>query len=119
MSVDISPIDPCAAYVARLDQLLALSERMLSLARGGNWASVTEAQARYQSLMGALGEVSGLALEQDDGRVQLIRTRLKAILDLNTEMMGLGHEARKALSGQIRTIADGQSARRAYLQNNG
>lgn len=103
----------------RLDALVALSERMLALARAGQWLAVAEAQAERQSGLDMLGALNDLGLQKDDTRAQLIRARLQDMLDINNEMMKLGREARGALSGQLRTLADGQSARKAYLENGG
>lgn len=109
----------CAQYLESLERLVTLSERMVGLARDGQWDAVAETQVQRQELLASLGDVGALGLAEDDKRVQLIRERLRAMLELDAQVMGLGHQAREALSGRIHTFAEGRSARRAYLENNG
>lgn len=117
MNQDLPSDDRVTAYADQLDRLVSLSEHMLGLARTGQWAAVAQAEAERQAGLRVLGDAAALA--PDDSRVQLIRERLQAILDLNAEVMGLGGAVCETLSAQIRTLNDGRLARRAYLENEG
>ncbi len=106
-----------SAYEQALASILALSELMLALAQESAWMSLIEVEDERRVLMGRLTDLAQLAEKDDELRMELIRERLQAILDLNTRIIDLGHHACQGLSQEIRKITGGQNVRQAYLSN--
>jgi len=106
-------------YEQALASILALSERMLALAQEADWISLIELEDQRQVLMERLSALNQTAGNSDDQQMELIRGRLQAILDLNTRIIDLGHQACQDLSQKIRKITGGRQVRQAYLSNTG
>ena len=106
-------------YEQALTSILALSERMLTLAQQAEWMSLIEAEDERQVLMARLAELGGPDTATDAQHAELIRHKLQAILDLNTRIIDMGHQACQSLSQELRKISGGRQVRQAYLSNTG
>jgi uncharacterized membrane protein YccC len=104
------------SYDQALAAIFALSERMLELAQKADWISLIQAESERQTLLRRLAALDMPAADSNQ-QMELMVQKLQAILDLNSKLIDLGHQACRDLSQQIRKISGGRRARRAYLSN--
>lgn len=94
----------------QLDNIIALSRRMLEQARGNEWEEVASLEAKRRELV---MQCFGQATSQDD--VPELASAIKEVLGLNDAVAELGKQRRGALGGDIRINKVGRMAKSAYL----
>lgn len=90
-----------------LDQALQLSQRMASLGAEGDWAQVVELEKQRSGLLerAFAGEVSV---------DELMASQIRAILDLDRELMSLGVAARGEVAAELGLMQRGRKGSQAY-----
>ena len=99
-----------AQRTRQLQDIIQLSQQMLSQARDNEWERVTELEARRREMV--LVCFQQTTPEQDSPEVA---AAIREILHLNQEVAELGRQYRDQLGSEIHTHNVGRAAAAAYL----
>lgn len=94
----------------QLQDIIQLSQQMLSQARDNEWERVTELEAKRREMV--LVCFRQTTSDQDSPAVA---AAIREILHLNQEVAELGRQYRDQLGSEIRTHNAGRTASAAYL----
>lgn len=92
-------------------RLQSLSREMLELAKLGDWVSIAELEKQRRKL---IEDLFRPPLLPDPDHV--LAASVRYVLDCDSEMLRLGHEAMNHLSQQLQTLAQGRKANIAYIE---
>lgn len=95
-----------------LAQLSDQTQRLLALARSGDWDAVTQLEAERRPLLRSTFDPAS-AVTQSEPYQRVLRD----ILDADREIMSLAAQRRDDLRNQLQSVGQGRSAMRAYGQH--
>ena len=95
-----------------LDSILAQSRQMLVAAQEGDWEALTEWQNKRQERIRAFFRIAPARSEAD-----MISAQIREILSLNEQLVALANRRRQDLKDEIRGLAKGRKATKAYQQS--
>ena len=92
-----------------LKQILQLSERMLELARGGDWDAVLPLEKERRDLI-----VDCFAQGNSFRNIERATRRIQKILDMDSSLVSLGAGYRGELAAALQNLQRGRNATQAY-----
>jgi translation initiation factor 2B subunit (eIF-2B alpha/beta/delta family) len=96
----------------QLDVLVALSQRMLDSAEGGDWESVNHLQQKIQQLS---GELFSQVITTAD--TQAVTRAVNQVLKINKRIADMGLQARDLCLEEIGQLKQGRRAVKEYAEN--
>ena len=101
-------------HLQDLSAALAVTERMLSVARGENWQELAELETSRRGLIQAA--FSSSIPPADAAQVADVIARIQAA---NQDLVSLSSESRDRIAAALSTLAAGRRARSAYASASG
>ena len=103
------------AETGALAQALSISQRMVEVARAGQWDELPAMESQRMRLLRDACETAPASLDEAQGRADA----LEAIRKLNKNLIRLGQTGRENLRSQLRQLNQGRAASRAYVRSAG
>ncbi len=96
----------------RWQPIEALSEKMMGLAREGEWEEIPAIELERRALLESFFNTPVSAEEAPE-----VAERIRDLLAQDKEMMGMGTEASSQLVSKLNTFATGRKAQQAYAKH--
>ena len=101
----------------KLSSLVAMSEKMLELAKSGEWEKVTEIESQRSPQLEAF--FNSLKPDELQNNSDLLRQVIEKILVIDNEVVALGVESKKGLVELFQKSNSSRQALSEYQKNTG
>jgi hypothetical protein len=96
----------------RWQPIEALTEKMMALAREGEWEEIPPTELERRALLEEFFKIPVSSDEAPD-----VRDRIQALLAVDKQILDMGSDASKELLGKLNTFATGRKAKQAYSEH--
>ncbi len=103
-------------YQLAMDKLVSLSERMLALAKAGEWQQLTELESKRRPLLEAFFSAWNNESADPQG-VAAVRSFIKSLQTLDGEILGLAKQGKEQTADELSQLRKGREAASSYLKN--